>query len=57
MYRIEAICLREHESFSKPRGVSDLVDLYRMAVENIEIMDDAFASQSLESTMVGAVQP
>lgn len=34
-------------------GVSDLVDLYRMAVENIEIMDDHFASRSFESTMVG----
>eukprot|EP00913_Durusdinium_trenchii_P032302 g30245.t1 len=36
-------------------GVSDLVDLYRMAVENIEIMDDHFASRSFESTMASHI--
>ena len=34
-------------------GLAQLVDLYRMAVENVEIVDTRYSSRSFESTLVG----
>ena len=40
---------------AESRGVPDLVDLYRMAVANMEFLDNTFSSKRLESTLVPRV--